>query len=112
MGLWEISTGRKFRSFEGHSGAVKSVCFGPDGRLALTASDTASVDNIRLWEVAAGRCLRTFSTTAQVKCASLSSNGRSAAWGIDSHLYKQDEPIWIWSLGQPGVMLPKNWTGG
>jgi WD40 repeat protein len=44
-------TGRKTRTFRGHTGFVQSVAFSPDGRvLAVGSSDMA----IKLWDLVAG----------------------------------------------------------
>jgi WD40 repeat protein len=46
------------RTFSGHSGYVYSVAFSPDGRYALSGSFNV----IKLWDVASGTDIRTFST--------------------------------------------------
>jgi WD40 repeat protein len=55
--LWEVETGRRLRTFEGHTESVFTVCFSPDGRYALSGSWDKTV---KLWEVETGRCPRTF----------------------------------------------------
>jgi len=57
LALWELSTGRCLRIFEGHKGHVNSVCLSTDGRLAFSGSDDATV---KLWDAPSGRCERTF----------------------------------------------------
>ncbi len=44
------------RVLEGHKWPVRSVCFSPDGRLALSGSGD---DTLRLWDLQTGECLRT-----------------------------------------------------
>ncbi|MEW6215184.1 MAG: caspase family protein, partial [Nitrospirota bacterium] len=68
MKLWDIATGREIRTFKGHPSApVYSVAFSPDGRYAISGSDyfylyghEARDGNIKLWEVATGKEIRTF----------------------------------------------------
>ena len=50
--LCDASTGKLIRKFEGHSFIVKSVCFSPDCRFALSGSHDGTV---RLWETATGK---------------------------------------------------------
>jgi WD40 repeat protein len=50
--LVETTSGRRVRSFVGHTDAVRSISFSPDGRLALSGGDDRTV---RLWEVANGK---------------------------------------------------------
>jgi WD40 repeat protein len=38
--LWDMATGKERVKFKGHSGAVTSVAFSPNGKLILTGSHT------------------------------------------------------------------------
>jgi WD40 repeat protein len=57
MKLWEVSSGRAIRTFQGHSWTVTSVAFSPDGRYALSGSNDKT---LKLWEVSSGREIITF----------------------------------------------------
>jgi WD40 repeat protein/serine/threonine protein kinase len=66
------------RSFEGHTRVVNSVAFSPDGRFALSAS----WEEVRLWNVATGRCLRTLEVHAGwMSSMAFSPDGRFALSG-------------------------------
>ncbi|MBL7128352.1 MAG: caspase family protein [Ignavibacteria bacterium] len=55
--LWDISTGKEMRTFEGHTDGVTSVCFSPDGKYALSGG----WDNkIILWIVDSGKDILSF----------------------------------------------------
>ena len=55
--LWDASTGREIRTFEGHSDDVNSIDFSPDGKYVLSGSED---NTLRLWELLDGREVRTF----------------------------------------------------
>jgi WD40 repeat protein len=71
--LWDLASGRELKSFPGHADWVKSVALSPDGRLALSGScdegrSRLSLDclkgSLKLWDVASGRELKSFSGLA------------------------------------------------
>ena len=55
--LWDVASGRELRTLGGHSDAVNSVAFSPDGR--ILACGGPDDNTIKLWDVASGRELRT-----------------------------------------------------
>jgi WD40 repeat protein len=76
--MWEVSSGRVVRRLVGHSGGVRSVCFSPDGRLALTGgADSTAI----LWDVRGGIVRRLQGHTNDVLSASFSADGTLAVTG-------------------------------
>jgi len=49
--LWDVINYRELCEFEGHTNAVRSVAFSPDGQKAVTAGDDGTV---RFWDIATG----------------------------------------------------------
>jgi WD40 repeat protein len=89
--LWEVATGKELHTFTGHSGAVWSVAFAPDGRTALSGS----LDKTRkLWNVATGKELRTFTGhSGDVKSVAFAPDGRTALSGSSD-----DNTLKLWDL--------------
>jgi WD40 repeat protein len=57
---------------KGHAGAVASVCFSPDGKHALSGSET-----VKLWNAITGDCIRTFGEDSdRIKSVCFSPGGK------------------------------------
>ncbi|RMF80262.1 MAG: hypothetical protein D6737_08520, partial [Chloroflexi bacterium] len=88
--LWDVASGAEIRRFEGHSAAVVSVAFAPDGNTALSASGD---NTLILWDVATGERLRTFAGhTNRVNSVAFSPDGRSTLSGSD------DRTLRLWRI--------------
>lgn len=70
--VWRVATGETVRVLSGHTSAVSSVAFSPDGRQILSAAP----DSVRLWDVASGATLRVMAEFAN--SAAFSPDGRTA----------------------------------
>jgi predicted NACHT family NTPase len=87
-----FSTGWEGSTFEGQEPIklVNSVSLSRDGRLALSGSGDKT---LKLWEIATGRCLRTFEGhTDEVYSVSLSADGRFALSGSG------DKTLKLWEV--------------
>jgi len=74
----------------GHSAQVNSVAFSPDGKLALSGSHD---NTLRLWDVATGRELRTFTGhSGDVSSVAFSPDGKLALSGSD------DQTLRLWEV--------------
>ncbi|CAK8712923.1 MAG: WD domain-containing protein, G-beta repeat-containing protein [Candidatus Electronema aureum] len=54
IGIWEVRTGKRLQTLEGHTDGVNSVAFSPDGRLLASGSNDKT---ICIWDVSAGKRL-------------------------------------------------------
>jgi len=55
--LWDVESGKRLRTFEGHTEGVTSVSFSPDGKRVLSGSRG---NTVALWDAARGKRIRTF----------------------------------------------------
>jgi WD40 repeat protein len=80
--IWEAATGRESMKLKGHSDAVNSVAFSPNGRYLASGSDD---ETVRVWELATRRETRTWKVHSDaVLSVSFSRDGkRLASGGID-----------------------------
>jgi WD40 repeat protein len=52
--VWDLSSGKRTNTLEGHTGWIYSVSVTPDGRLAVSASADRT---LRVWDLFSGKCL-------------------------------------------------------
>jgi WD40 repeat protein len=98
--LWDAATLRWLHVFEGHRDWVNSVAYSPDGRFALSGGGSPGGfsfgghdTTLRLWDVASGKCLRTFEGHKDaVNSVAFSPDGRFALSGSD------DNSLRLWNI--------------
>jgi WD40 repeat protein/serine/threonine protein kinase len=88
--LWELSSGKCLRVFEGHTDSVHSVTLSADSRLALSGGWDKT---LRLWELKSGRCLRILEGhTGGVMSVALSADCRLGLSG------SADKTLRLWEI--------------
>lgn len=101
--LWNLSTGEVIYTFDrgyvgvawrtskGHSRAVRSIVFSPDGQMALSGSHDRT---IKLWNLSTGQLIRSFEGhSGFVRSVAFSPDGQTALSGSDDNTMK------LWDLG-------------
>ncbi|MDT7780869.1 MAG: hypothetical protein QOC99_3381 [Acidobacteriota bacterium] len=77
--LWEASTGRMVRCFEGHTEVPRDAAFSPDGRSLVTGSEDGTAI---LWDVNTGAALKVFQGhTAPVTTVAFAKTGTFVVTG-------------------------------
>ena len=79
--LWQVSTGKHIRSFNGHTGNVYSVAFSPDGKTLASSSEEGNDSALRLWDVNTGRPSALEKRNTWVTSVAFSPDGKTIATG-------------------------------
>ena len=88
--LWDLESGQRLRTLEGHTREVSAVAVTPDGRRAVSASEDQT---LRLWDLGSGQTLRTLEGhTNWVSAVVVTLDGHRAV----SASY--DETLRLWDL--------------
>ena len=89
--VWDVSTGREFNLFKGHTNYVLSVAFSPDGKQIISGSNDNSV---RIWDATTGDELKVLEGhTKGVASVAFSPDGRQIVSG------SYDNSVRVWDLG-------------
>jgi WD40 repeat protein/energy-coupling factor transporter ATP-binding protein EcfA2 len=78
--LFDVLTGRTVRSLTGHRIPVRALAFAPNGRAALSGSQSRApmTGELILWDIETGREIRRFDTTKDSTGIAFSADGRRA----------------------------------
>jgi WD40 repeat protein len=91
--LWDVSKQqlmRELRELQGHSDAIISLAFSPDGSQLVSGSKDRTV---RLWSVASGKLLKTLEGHSKaVNCVAFHPNGKQVA------SCSADDTVRIWTV--------------
>jgi WD40 repeat protein len=71
--LWDATTGKELRHFEGHNGPVVCLAVSADGKRAVSGSDDGTV---RLWDLESGHEVQLFGAQHTPSGVALSADGR------------------------------------
>jgi WD40 repeat protein len=88
--VWDLESGQRVRTLEGHTGYVMAVAITPDGRRAVSAS---SDQTLRLWDLESGQSLHPLEGhTGEVSGVAITPDGRRAvSASVDKTLR-----VWDW----------------
>jgi WD40 repeat protein/serine/threonine protein kinase len=117
--LWDAATGQNVFTLNGHNAPVQSVAFSPDGKWVVsgagehvpTDSDVRLPGELKLWDAATGREVRTFKGhVSAVRGVAFSPDGkRLASGGGEAYLPSRVQPgelkVWDTATGQEVITL-------
>jgi WD40 repeat protein len=88
-GIWilDLATGERVRVFGRDVDTIQGIDVSPDGRYAVTTGRT-----MRLWQIGAGRCLRTRETGDSIHFVQVTPDGRQALTAV------LNSPVRLWPL--------------
>jgi len=108
VGLWDVSSGKLVRHFEGHTGTVYGLAVSKEGDRMLTGGRDSTA---RLWDLGSGEeLLRIESSKAWVRSVAFSPDGKRALlggydhkmrlWDLDAAQQLAETKLdnWVWSV--------------
>lgn len=103
--IWDVQTGREFRTLTGHTEDIMSVCYSNDGRQIISG---ARDQTAKIWSSDNGREIRTISlgNNPTLNSVVISPNGKMVA---SSFGYDKSIIVWNVDTGSQVLTLPKAW---
>ena len=106
--VWDVRTGDKVKTLEGHVADVNCVVFSPDSTLLASGSENGT---IRLWDADTGKQLETYKGhTDAVNSIAFSPDGKTLASGSGEWVRGEDTTIRLWDI--PSDRHRRNGGGG
>jgi WD40 repeat protein len=88
--VWDVATGKEVRTLKGHTAAVQSVSFSPDGKWLASGSLD---ETVKVWDVGTGEEARTFKGHDHfVNAVAFSPDGKRLASG------SVDKTVRVWDV--------------
>ena len=79
--LWDLESGQRIRTLEGHTEWVIAVAVTPDGRRAVSGSADRT---LRLWNLGSGKKIAAFAGDGEIGSCAVTSDGRTIVGGESS----------------------------
>ena len=73
ISVWYTSNGERLGTYEGHQGAIWTIDVSPDSRILASG---ASDNTVKLWEIATGKCVKTWEYPTAIKRVEFSEDGK------------------------------------
>ena len=90
INLWDVASAKNVAALKGHTDAITSIVFSPDGKSLASGSCDKT---IKLWDLATGKCTATLAGhTEDVLSVTFSPDGKTLATG------SEDGTIKLWDL--------------
>ncbi len=94
VGMWDVRSGERIRTFTGRAGSGRSARFSPDGRFILASTKGSFMHALKLWNAHSGETIREFTPVMGViNSVCFGPNGALVLSGGEDNIMK------LWEVG-------------